>query len=336
MISQGNTDVSVIICSYSIERWHDLCDAVRSVQAQVFKPREIIIVVDHNPQLLARAAKEFPDLFVMPNREARGLSGGRNTGIAASSGSLLAFLDDDAVADPEWLAALVRHCSDASVFGATARVEPIWMGRRLQWLPEEFLWTIGCSYRGLPTGTQEVRNVSGGASLLKRELFERVGGFAANLGRQGTRVLLSCEETELCIRARLAIPQCRFIFEPNSTVWHKIPPARVTWSYFCSRCYSEGVSKAYLNAMSGGSNVLATERTYVFRTLLSGFARGMRDALLARNAACLWRAAAILAGLSCAGAGYIRGNLTKSRTPRSTRFRSRPEQQTAGGSAFRS
>ena len=94
------SDISVIICTYTEDRWSDLVACVRSARQQIVLPREIVVVVDHNPRLLVRAQAELvgPDVLVIENRETRGLSGARNSGIAAADGSLIAFLDDDAVA----------------------------------------------------------------------------------------------------------------------------------------------------------------------------------------------------------------------------------------------
>jgi GT2 family glycosyltransferase len=301
--------ISVVICVYTMGRWKDICEAVQSVRNQILRPHEIIIVVDHNAELLERAKAEFPDVLVVANTEARGLSGGRNTGIAVSSGSFVAYLDDDAVADPCWLSLLAAHCEQPDVLGATAKVMPLWIGERPGWFPDEFLWAVGCSYRGLPTKPAEVRNVFGGAMLLKRQIFQRVGTFSTDLGRQGTSFPLSGEETELCIRVRAAIPEGRFMLEPSSVVWHKVPAARLTWAYFRSRCYAEGVSKACLAGLHGSRDVLATERDYTLRALSAGFAHGFSDLVFRLDADGLKRSAAIVLGLASAAAGYFAGRL---------------------------
>jgi GT2 family glycosyltransferase len=301
--------ISVVICVYTMDRWKDICESVQSVRDQTLRPHEIIMVVDHNAELLKRAKAEFPDVLVVANREAQGLSGGRNTGIAVSSGSLVAYLDDDAVADPCWLSLLAAHCEQPDVLGATAKVMPLWIGEHPGWFPDEFLWTVGCSYRGLPTKPAEVRNVFGGAMLLKRQIFQRAGAFSTGLGRQNTGFPLSCEETELCIRARAAIPEGRFMLEPSSVIWHKVPAVRLTWAYFRSRCYAEGFSKAHLAGLCGNVDVLATERDYTLRILSAGFARGVSDLVFRLDADGLKRSAAIVLGLASAAAGYFAGRL---------------------------
>jgi glucosyl-dolichyl phosphate glucuronosyltransferase len=306
-------DVSVIICAYTLDRWSDLCAAVESLRKQVLRPDEIIVVIDYNPELLRRAAREFHDAVVVPNQEARGLSGGRNTGLAASTASLVAFLDDDAVADPHWLSRLVTHCGDPNVLGVGATVAPIWIGERPGWLPEEFLWTVGCSYRGLPKRSCAVRNGFGGAMLFRRQTFRRAGGFATGLGRQAADLPLSCEDTEMCMRAKAAFPHGHFVLEPSSVVWHKVTSKRLTWAYFLLRCYAEGASKAHFAGLFKGQDALATERHYVLNALSSGFAISLADFLFWGKLDGLKRSGAITIGLTSVAAGYfaVRMNLMR-------------------------
>src|SRR5712691_10443638 len=103
MITEKMLDVSVIICTYTEERWDDLVAALSSLQQQVVPPREIIVVVDHNIHLLQRVQAEVTGVIVSANAEERGLSGARIHGIAIAKGALVAFLDDDAIAEPDWL-----------------------------------------------------------------------------------------------------------------------------------------------------------------------------------------------------------------------------------------
>src|SRR3954449_2150307 len=93
--------VSVVICAYTQDRWADLVDAVRSVQQQSAPALETIVVIDHEPELLARVRRELPHVVAIANDEQRGLSGARNTALRHARGAVIAFLDDDARADPD-------------------------------------------------------------------------------------------------------------------------------------------------------------------------------------------------------------------------------------------
>jgi glycosyltransferase involved in cell wall biosynthesis len=306
--------VSVVICAYTEERWDDLTAAVASVQAQTRPPAEILVVVDHNPALLARAAARWPGPGgglrprLLENEARRGLSGARNSGVAAAGGEVVAFLDDDAAAAPDWLDRLAVRYADRSVLGVGGAIEPLWLGGRPRWFPDEFDWIVGCTYRGMPRGVAPVRNLIGCNMSFRREVFDGAGGFRSEVGRIGA-LPLGCEETELCIRVRQRWPESRLLYDPAAAVRHRVPARRGGWRYFRARCYAEGLSKATVARLVGAGDGLASERTYTLRTLPQGVARGLRDAVLRRDATGFGRAGAIVLGLGFTAAGYLQGSV---------------------------
>lgn len=308
-MTESPAAVSIVICAYTMDRWEDIREAVESARGQK-PPAEIIVVIDHNSELETRARAAFPDAAVIPNREEQGLSGARNSGVAAARGKFIAFLDDDAIADQNWAADLAAECEKPGIAGAVSKVIPLWIGQRPRWFPDEFLWVVGCSYRGLPYQRREIRNVIGGGCCLTRELFEIAGGFSSLLGRKKGEVPISCEETELCIRARQVMGDVRFVLQPSAFIYHKVPAKRLTWSYFTLRCYAEGLSKAYMAGLVGTDLGLSSERTYALRTLPAGVLRGLGDAVLRFDRGGLQRAAAIVWGLGCATVGYAKGRVS--------------------------
>src|SRR6266568_2992580 len=136
--AQTAYDISVIICAYTEDRWNDLVAAIWSVQQQTLPPEEIIVVIDHNPGLLKRAREQLPGTIVMENIEAQGLSGARNSGIAVARSQIVAFLDDDAIAAPDWIERLIVCYTDPHVVGVGGKIEPLWIGMRPSWFPDEF------------------------------------------------------------------------------------------------------------------------------------------------------------------------------------------------------
>lgn len=307
-VDRKQTDATVVIRTSSAERWTDLCDAVASVSRQTATPREIVVVVDHQPLLLERARTQFPGVRVVWNYHAQGASGAMNTGIAAAQGDIVAFLDDDAVAAPAWLECLLAAFDDPAVQGAGGMIEPGWPGERPGWFPAEFDWVVGCVYRGGYAPEMAVRNLIGANMAFRRAVFDLVGPFRPNIGATGGR-FLRCEDTEFCIRLRQRLPDAVLRYAPRARVTHRVSPERAQWTYFRARCFAEGQSKALLARLVGRQDGLGAEREYVRRTLPAGVWRGLTDGLRRGDRTGFRRAWAILAGLFYTAAGYLAGTV---------------------------
>jgi glycosyltransferase involved in cell wall biosynthesis len=302
--------VSVVVCAYTLDRWDDLTKAIDSILTQEPPPHQAILVSDHNAELARRARDAFErrGVKVIENHAERGLSGARNTGVGEASGSIVAFLDDDATAEPEWIARIRAGYRDPSVIGFGGASEPVWHAGRPWWFPDEFDWVVGCTYRGMPVRPSAVRNLIGSNMSFRRDVFDRVGLFSSRVGRLGTTPS-GCEETEFCIRATRELPGSQIRYDPAVRVRHHLPANRGTWRYFRDRCFAEGTSKAIVSSLVGARSGLASERAYATRTLPSGVFRAVADAIRMRRPGPLGRAAAIGAGLALTAAGYSYGRV---------------------------
>jgi glycosyltransferase involved in cell wall biosynthesis len=306
------SEISVIVCTHTEARWDYLVEAVNSVLNQDVPPIEIIVVVDHNPELFERVQLHFPELKVIDNFRSKGISGARNSGIEAASGEVIAFLDDDAIAKPDWLKQLNKCYLNSDVIGAGGSILPLWQSKRPQWFPEEFLWVVGCNYKGLPQGITPVRNVIGCNMSLRREALNVIEGFREEIGRTKTSPS-GCDETELCIRLRQKIPNKVILYNPYAEVYHYVPTDRVSWNYFYKRCFMEGWSKALVTRFVGSKDGLASERTYVLKVLPYGIKQGLKEFFFHADLHGLARSAAISMGLSFTIVGYLLGMVKNGR-----------------------
>jgi glycosyltransferase involved in cell wall biosynthesis len=261
-----SSDISVVLCAYTADRWGDLEAAVWSIQEQSLAAREIIVVIDNNPELLARVEDSMKDVLALENTGRRGAGEARNCGVAKATGSIVAFLDDDAVAQRDWIKLATAALKDDRVLGVGGRIEPVWDLRTPRWMSEEFYWIVGCTYRGLPTEQAPVRNLIATNMFVRREAFLALGGFRAGFGKSGTRS--GTEETDLCIRAGQKWPTCIWLYDPAIGVTHRVPTARSNLKDFVSRCYDEGVAKASIVKFVGRQDGLASERFYTTRSFL--------------------------------------------------------------------
>jgi glucosyl-dolichyl phosphate glucuronosyltransferase len=298
---------SVVVCVYTEKRLPQIQMAIDSIHRQTMPPWQLIVVADHNSTLCDRLTVEHPGIEVISNKFEKGLSGARNTGVEQSEGDVVVFLDDDARAHPQWLESLLAPYDDDTVLGVGGLVLADWGSScRPAWLPEEFLWVVGCSYRGLPEKKAEVRNPVGANMSFRRTVFAQAGLFDPSVGRTvASSRPLGCEETEFSIRLRCLSPNARIIYEPQAVVYHHVDESRRTLHYFLSRCYAEGCSKAQITRLSGAGAALSSEKKFVTNTITRAAHRELKRIVRPGRKDAMKRLTALFLGISWTSAGYV-------------------------------
>jgi peptidoglycan/xylan/chitin deacetylase (PgdA/CDA1 family)/GT2 family glycosyltransferase len=304
--------VAVIVACFDSDRWDATCEAIESVLAQTH-PAVPIVVVDHNDELYARMRRWCPpEVLVLRNELQRGASGARNTGVRAAHTKLIAFLDDDAAAEPTWLADLVEAARDALVVGVGGAIRPAWQaGAAPPWFPDEFGWVVGATAAPVGGDQQRVRNVWTGNMLVRREIFLQAGGFRDGFGKvAGAR---EPEDTELCIRMSAASGGGQWRLLRGAGIDHQVPAQRATRAYFLRRCWDEGAGKAALSAVTDtGTAALSSEHDYVTRVVPAALAARARAAARGELAA-TDQAAMMVAGVAAAGTAFAARRAAASR-----------------------
>lgn len=325
--------VSVVICAYTMKRIADIEASVAALGPQLGPDDEVLLVVDHNADLLAHLGLQAgARVRVLANAHAQGLSGARNTGVEAARGGIIVFLDDDAVPSTDLLARVRDVMGDATVMGMGGAPVPRWpAGGRPRWFPPEVDWIIGCAYEGLPKSTASVRNPIGAVMAFRAEAFRAVGGFEEGIGRIGT-VPLGCEETQFSIRVRQQLPGAEILYVPEATVLHRVTRERLTWRYLLRRSYAEGVSKATIGRTVGAGSALSSEGTYVTKTLPRAVVRELRRTTSEPAAA--GAVLAIGASVVMAGVGYVTGSLRRGQAPVSVEGEAEASRGTVGAGSL--
>ncbi len=298
-------DVAVVISVYSISRANDVVKCIDSVRKQTVPPKEIVVVLDPDEDLIAFYKERLKSDAKIIVSDCFGLSSARNTGVRNSESEIIAFIDDDAVADERWLKNLVRNYDDPSVIGVGGRIDPLWQKENPSWLPEELYWIVGCSYKGLPTKKAVIRNPIGCNMSFRRSVIEEVGYFSSNVGRIGKN-LMGHDDTEFGIRATSKLSGMRILYDPEAIVCHRVSKSRVTLGYVMRRSYAEGFSKAFVSHSGRvDGSVLSTEKNY-----LQSLCRSVPSLLFRRDVrtgvfrfAVLWIAAVMVV------LGYIVGSM---------------------------
>ena len=307
-IPQPDSDVTVstVVCAYTDARRVLLDNSSEAILEQLQPGDQLVVAIDYNDELLQRVSADYGSrATVVPNRNQSGICGARNAGIEASTGSVVAFVDDDAQIQPGWLERLRDDYRDPTVTGVGGNAQPVWPTERPPWFPVEFDWVVGCSHRGLPVDRAPVRNLLGCNMSFRRSALNSVGGFSSEIGQVGGS-LMRHDETELCIRLNQNSANSVLILDPRIKVRHWVSEERTSFRYFLSRCFWEGYSKYQLSTMVGSSDALSTERKYVYSVLPMAFARGLVASLTTpgKRLAYLGQSAALFIGLATTTYGY--------------------------------
>lgn len=303
---------SVIVCTCN--RAPLLAQACESLLAQDY-PEDLweLIVVDNGSsddtlEVAERLAAARPDLVRVLQEPRAGLSRARNAGIRAARGEIVAFADDDAFPVPGWLRELVLTMLSHDALAAGGPVEPIFQGELPSWFHDLFLpylavWEPGdeprlLRYNDYPRGNN---------MALRREVFARFGEFSPDLGRVGGS-LLSCEETELCLRIERG--GGRIVYAPGARIRHVTAAARITSEWLARRFLAQGRSEAILEWRHAGWPGLRAGWLHWYRL-------GRHAAALARNDGPGERARVLVACHRRALLGHTLGAMTAAlRVPR--------------------
>lgn len=216
--------VTVIVVNWN--RRELLAECLASLERQQFTDFELIVVdngsTDGSVELVEEKFIKTGALNarLIRNSTNRGFCAANNQGISQARGHFIALLNNDAVADPRWLAELVRvfdgrpdvgmAASKILVYGDPNRIDKVGhliyldgqnRGRGTGELDqgqydkiEETLWPDGC------------------AAMYRRAMLDEIGGFDEDLFAYG-------DDAELGLRARIAGWKCLYV--PTAIVWHR-------------------------------------------------------------------------------------------------------------------
>jgi GT2 family glycosyltransferase len=247
--------VSVVLCEHTMDRYDDCMDAAHSVLAQSYPDTELVLVSDGNETVYEELEADFGhrDTVLTHCNEANvGLLKSRNNGAEVATGDVVAFIDDDAIAAPDWVAELVEAYEQRDAIAAGGRMIPEWVAGRPDFLPEEFYWLIGATHRGFADGPGEVRNTNGSNISFRRDVFLDLGGFDTDIGGRKGDKNLQGGETELCARLKDAYGQGVY-YNPEAVVAHKVFEYRTEPRWLLDRAFWQGYSKRAMEILVADS-----------------------------------------------------------------------------------
>ncbi len=243
---------SIVVCTHNRSEQLEVVLEPLILQNYSHADYEIVVVDNHSTDktkdVVRDVIKRSPVSVRYVHEKEIGLSHARNRGIRESSGEIIAFIDDDAIADYRWIESLLSSYKEKDIVCVGGKallkwperfIRPNWLNRRL----EPFLSGFDL---GLEKET-EVRGISkipyGVNISFRREVLLK-NPFSIRLGRTDKR-LYGGEETELCLR--LIQQGWKIVYNPKAVVHHIVPEARTEQSYFIQRALDWGISRVVVD-----------------------------------------------------------------------------------------
>lgn len=238
--------ISVVICTHN--RADALAAAIDSVLGQAL-PIDLfeVLVIDNRSRDHTKAViEQFGNRVRSIYEPTLGLSYARNRGWRASRGQYIAFLDDDARAEPQWLGCMLNAFEQGTPTPdcVGGRVMPLWEAPRPPWLSDRLLLSLSVAdWTATPHAVTDLTQewLVGSNIAFSRAALERLNGFSTALGRVGSR-LLSGEE--IMLQRSLLAEGSTCWYEPRAQVNHSVPASRLTHRWFYQRQFAQGLSDA--------------------------------------------------------------------------------------------
>ncbi len=296
--------VSVVVPTYSMDRYDDFSECLDALLSQTYDDVEIVAIVDGNEEVHTRVQQEYGEydnVVIYANHDDAGPLSRTNMGAVQASGDIVAMMDDDAVPDEDWVAALVDAYERHDALAVGGRIEPEWVAGEAEYIPEEFYFLIGATHRGFPDEEQEVRNTFGANLSFKRDVFLKLGGIKLG-GIDPSEV--QGRETEFCARLNRIYDE-KVIYNPDAVVRHKIYQYRKEPRWLVERAFWQGYSKRAMEQLVPDSS--DEESNQLRRLLLEFIPKRLLFLLLRPSKTKASQLLMLVVLLAVTGIGYLYG-----------------------------
>ena len=300
---------SVVLCTYDEGMYGHFVEAAESVLSQTYDDVELVVVVDGNAGLYERIVADYgvrDDVLIHLNEENVGLLSSRNLGTDLATGDVVAFIDDDAIADDRWIEELVATYEATDAIAAGGKMIPLWVAGRPRFLPEEFYWLVGVTHKGFADGPEEVRNTFGSNISFRRDVFLELDGFDTDIGGRKSDANLQGGETELCARMSERFEQ-GVMYNPDAQVAHKVFEYRTHRRWLLDRAFWQGYSKRAMESLVPDSS--DAESAFLRRLSSEFFPARLRRLLVNPSVEEADQLSMLALLTACVGAGYLYGTI---------------------------
>lgn len=233
--------VSVVVCTYN--RADLLTGCLTSLVDQMMdKSTFEVIVVNNNStdetQAVAEAIAAAGSNIRVVFEKKPGASQARNRGVREAQGAYVAFIDDDARAESDWLEKLVEVIEAVAPDVCGGSIYPFYLSAKPPWFKDEYEIR---RVRDTPGFLSANKYISASNLIFRKAFLEKIGGFDQQFGPKGDLFSYG-EETELLARAREYSPDCKVYYDPAVRVLHLVPARKMRVGYFIKARWTVGLN----------------------------------------------------------------------------------------------
>lgn len=227
-------DISLIICTRNRE---DMIEEVLvSAKNQTYQNFEVLVIDDSTNASTREIVQNYPEILYIKGDQ-KGLASARNKGIKASKGKVIVFVDDDVVFEQDYLSNIMNcfNNSNADFIGGKTHIK--FLAPKPEWIEGPLLGVLAFSDYGdeLKPYDNHPKHIPYGCNMaIKRECIEKIGGFSSSKK--------SLENEDVIAGNKLRKMGGKLVYCPEMFLCHKMPPDRLTYSYYKKRYYTQGKS----------------------------------------------------------------------------------------------
>ena len=242
-----NPKISVVLCT--LNRDYYLKSALQSLVDQTLSREnfEILVIdngsVDKTKEVATQEFSFLGNIFYIYEPQT-GLNYARNTGLKQSRGKYIAYLDDDAIASPQWLENILNvfQNSPPNVGCVGGKIDPLWESDRPEWLSDNLLGYLAIlDISPIPIVLSKGEFLYGVNFAFNKNILQSIGGFEAGLDRQGKNLL---SNGDIMVQKHIQDQGYVCFYDPQISVQHQIQASRLQPEWFYQRAYWQGISDA--------------------------------------------------------------------------------------------
>jgi glycosyltransferase involved in cell wall biosynthesis len=244
-----STKISVVIPT--VDRANRIGGAIEKIFAGTVQPFEVIVVDQSQNDLTFNALSDFiqSGKVLYLKDEGSGASRSRNIGWKKASGEIIAFTDDDAQVDRQWLESIQLTFAQThlkiGVLGG--KIIPSYEQKNANWsIPKKWEYLLPAYDQGDQLSLYQAENLPAGVNYsVYRSVLEKFAGFDETLGPNVSRgIQIYGEDAEFA--SRLQQSGFDILYNPNCIVHHPVPLSRQTPNFLEKRLISEGATYVFM------------------------------------------------------------------------------------------